>query len=340
MITTKRIAELAGVSRGTVDRVINNRGGVSKKTKENVLRIINETKYVPNKAGQVLASQKLNITIGVILPSINNFSFDEVKKGIRDAEKYFMGYGIKIVLIELKGFNHTEQLKAIDDLVEQNISGLILVPINVKEVKEKLEYLNSINISVVTLNSDIEYDKKLCHIGIDFNKNGTLIAGLIRLIINKSAANILIITGSKQVKGHNMRIDSFCNSIKPYPQYKVKNILECLEDDFTAFKLVCDTLQNDNSINVIYVTASGIKGVCKAVEHMNMQNKINVFCYDFNKSVKEYMNKDIIKASVVQDLHAISYKAVEILSNFLIYGTLPKEKNIVCQTSIKIKENI
>ena len=42
MITSKKIAELANVSRGTVDRVLNNRGGVNEKTRERVLRIATE----------------------------------------------------------------------------------------------------------------------------------------------------------------------------------------------------------------------------------------------------------------------------------------------------------
>lgn len=57
MATIKEIAALAGVSRGTVDRVLNNRGAVNPITAEKVREIAKALDYKPNKAGLVLAAQ-------------------------------------------------------------------------------------------------------------------------------------------------------------------------------------------------------------------------------------------------------------------------------------------
>nr|MCR4756140.1 LacI family DNA-binding transcriptional regulator [Lachnospiraceae bacterium] len=58
MTTIKEIARLSGVSRGTVDRVLNNRDGVSEETAERVRTIAKQLGYKPNKAGVALAAQK------------------------------------------------------------------------------------------------------------------------------------------------------------------------------------------------------------------------------------------------------------------------------------------
>lgn len=58
MATIKEIATLAGVSRGTVDRVLNHRGDVNPQTEKKILQIIRDLDYKPNKAGIVLAAQK------------------------------------------------------------------------------------------------------------------------------------------------------------------------------------------------------------------------------------------------------------------------------------------
>ena len=58
MATIKQIAEKAGVSRGTVDRVLNNRSGVNEETARKVLEIAKLLNYKPNKAGKALAAQK------------------------------------------------------------------------------------------------------------------------------------------------------------------------------------------------------------------------------------------------------------------------------------------
>lgn len=61
MTTIKDIADLAGVSRGTVDRVLNNRGAVHPKTAEKIMEIVRALDYRPNKAGLALAAQKKGI---------------------------------------------------------------------------------------------------------------------------------------------------------------------------------------------------------------------------------------------------------------------------------------
>lgn len=58
MATMKEIAELSGVSRGTVDRVLNHRGIVNAETERKVLEIAKLLDYQPNKAGIALAAQR------------------------------------------------------------------------------------------------------------------------------------------------------------------------------------------------------------------------------------------------------------------------------------------
>ena len=67
MATIKEIADLAGVSRGTVDRVLNNRGSVNPQTAQKIMEIVHALDYKPNRAGLVLAAQKKNLKLGVIL---------------------------------------------------------------------------------------------------------------------------------------------------------------------------------------------------------------------------------------------------------------------------------
>lgn len=69
-VTVKQIAELANVSRGTVDRVLNNRSGVSEATRQKVLKIAKELHYEPNFLAKALVSKKESLKIGVILTPV------------------------------------------------------------------------------------------------------------------------------------------------------------------------------------------------------------------------------------------------------------------------------
>ena len=62
VVTIKEIAEMAGVSRRTVDRVINHRGSVKPETEQKILKLIKELGYTPNAAGRSLAAHKRNFS--------------------------------------------------------------------------------------------------------------------------------------------------------------------------------------------------------------------------------------------------------------------------------------
>lgn len=72
MVTMKKIAELCGVSRGTVDRALNGRGRVNAETAAMIRKMAKQLGYEPNPAGKALAARKNNPVIGVLLPSEGN----------------------------------------------------------------------------------------------------------------------------------------------------------------------------------------------------------------------------------------------------------------------------
>lgn len=75
-LTLEQIGKLAGVSRATVSRVINNYPHIRPEIRDKVLNVIAETGYQPNLAARSLASNESNI-IGLVIPSIVNEVFTD-----------------------------------------------------------------------------------------------------------------------------------------------------------------------------------------------------------------------------------------------------------------------
>ena len=89
MATIKEIADLAGVSRGTVDRVLNKRGSVNPQTAEKILEIAQALDYKPNRAGLVLAAQKKNLKLISDMPATTHkISSGNIGKSIIKRNKY------------------------------------------------------------------------------------------------------------------------------------------------------------------------------------------------------------------------------------------------------------
>lgn len=99
MATIKEIAALAGVSRGTVDRVLNHRGCVSPATAEKIERLARDLDYRPNRAGLVLAAQKKNLTLGVILFSGDNPFYIDVLAGVQEKAQELSCYNCTVLEI-------------------------------------------------------------------------------------------------------------------------------------------------------------------------------------------------------------------------------------------------
>ena len=86
MLTIKEVAELAGVSKSTVSRVLNNNGYVSNEARQKIEKVIKEHQYKPSAAAVSLSKQESSI-IGVVIPEIDNPFFAEV---LRELPKWPM----------------------------------------------------------------------------------------------------------------------------------------------------------------------------------------------------------------------------------------------------------
>ncbi len=120
-MTINEIANLAGVSRATVSRYLNN-GYVSNEKREKIQKIIEETGYVPSTQAQTLRTKKTKL-IGVILPKISSSTISRMTAGISDA---ITKYGYMMLLANTNN-NEKEELKYLQLFKENQVDGIILI---------------------------------------------------------------------------------------------------------------------------------------------------------------------------------------------------------------------
>ncbi|WP_271399025.1 LacI family DNA-binding transcriptional regulator [Salinicoccus roseus] len=128
MITINDIAEMAGVSRTTVSRVINSTGYVSEKARRRVMDVIEETGYVPSQHAKSLRTKETKI-IGVILPKI---STDTSSRTVNGMNSVFEGIGYQILLTttDLERQKEIEHLRLLQN---RQVDGIILIATNVDQ---------------------------------------------------------------------------------------------------------------------------------------------------------------------------------------------------------------
>lgn len=157
-VTIKEIADICGVSHGTVDRALNNRPGISDKTKEKILKIAAELNYYPDFRARSLAKGTTK-TIGLVLFDLYNRSFSQLTNAV-ETESRSKDYLVNLLLTDK--CIHSEK-EAIENLISRKVDGIILFPINQGEAFES--YLTNLNIPIVTICNKLS--DKWSYVGID-----------------------------------------------------------------------------------------------------------------------------------------------------------------------------
>ncbi|GAA0182283.1 LacI family DNA-binding transcriptional regulator [Clostridium sediminicola] len=235
-LTIRDIAKLAGVSKSTVSRVLNNTGYVNVDTRRKIEKVIEENDYTPSATARSLSKQETNV-IGVIIPEADNPFFGEILKGISDvADKN----SLSIIFCNTNNDEEKEK-NALRMLKEQRIKGVILTPATDEKLiqfdshnKEFIGLVNALEVPVVLLDRDIDYND-WDGIFID-NKKGAFDA--VNVLIKAGHKKIATITGDLKLKIGRERLEGYKEAFKHHCMEIDERYI--FEGDFTtdtAYKL-------------------------------------------------------------------------------------------------------
>jgi LacI family sucrose operon transcriptional repressor len=143
------VAKLAGVSKTTASRVLNNRGYLSEKTLEKVHDAMETLNYQPNAAARQLFKQKTGL-IGLIFPTVSNPFFGELVNYL-EYELYQRDF--KVIIGNSLQDTHKET-DYLNQLLAGQVDGLIVGTHNQGIAEYKYSHLPVVAIDRV-MNSDI-----------------------------------------------------------------------------------------------------------------------------------------------------------------------------------------
>ncbi len=339
-VTVKSLAQAAGVSRGTVDRVLHNRGAVKPEVAQRIRTLAKEFGYVPNRAGRALAASKTPFKIGVLLPGIGNLFFDDVKAGILKAVADYSDLGLEVVVREVQGYEVNTHANAIEYLLNKNCQALCLSTVDDPQIRERINALTQSGMPVVLLNTDISAVNRMCYVGSDYKTAGATCGGLLSMCRHQEPLKILVVTGSKLMLGHNLRIEGLKQELtRQGSAFEIVAVVESNDSDIRAQELTLQQIKVHPDINCVYVTGAGVQGVGAALIALE-RPEIFAISFDEVYTTRELLQEGIIKFTVCQQPERQGYHAVKRAYQALT-GQLPlKTEDFITDTIIKIKANL
>lgn len=335
----KKIAELAGVSRGTVDRVLNNRGSVSPETERKIREIAQRLGYKPNLAGLALAAQKKKCRLGVILFGPDNPFFDRVLAGVSEQAAALAEYDCA-VLIRQVSFDAQAQLDAISELAAEGIHGLVLTPYNDPAIRERIDRLADEGIPVVTTNTDIEGSRRIGYVGSNYYRDGQTAGGLMRLVTG-GRAKLGIISGSSRVLCHTDRIAGFTEVIRrTAPGIEILDTLMNHDDEAESYAVTSRFLKEHPEADAVFFAAAGLGGGCRAILESGRAEGIRIICFDADETHRPMLENGLISASISQQPMRQGSLPLRLLFDHLTTGKLPDPEISYVDAAIRIRENL
>lgn len=339
------IARISGVSAGTVDRVIHNRGRVSEDKRKRVENVLEKFGYEPNMAARSLASKK-DLTIIVLAPSYPEGSYWElVYRGMERAAAELKNYGVRVSYIRFDQYDRGSFNRAAAGVADSGCSGVLIATHFLPGVVELSGRLDSEKIPYIYIDSGIEGCGNLAYFGGDSFVSGQIAGKL--LFTGKDSPEKVFIAHIKFTR----------QDISLQMKTRGEGFAEYLAQ--AGFKGEVDHLELDPdnrgaSVRILHNYLSGARGqrIGGIVLNSRMYQLIQIMDLiglDIKDGVKlvgfeaipanvSALMKGKVASLVSQRPELQGYYALKAMGEYLLYGRTPEKENLM-PLDILIKEN-
>ena len=336
MITIKKIAELANVSAGTVDRIIHKRGQVSQENIDKVNEIIEKYEYKKNIFASNLAFNK-KFKIAVFLPNHKSLEYWKLPiVGIEKAAKEFINFGFSIDYYYYN-YDLLSFKKSALELLKSDYQGVLFAPIFYEESLIFLKEFQKKNGHVIMIDSDIKEIPNKYFIGQDAFQSGFLSGKLLSLSLTDKSTTILIIKITREVEITSIYLErikgfySFFENKKEYKNIKFKEIKIKESDNIELSTTIFE------DVDSIFVPNSRAYIIAEFIKKNNLKG-IKITGYDLLKRNIDFLTSDVISFLINQNPEEQGFLGVSHLYKKLVLKEEINSENYM-PLEIIVKEN-
>lgn len=342
-IRIKDIAERAGVSVGTVDRVLHDRPNVSQPARLKVEQALKEMNYQPNMYASALAYNK-EYTFYMLIPRHESEAYwEEIEEGARKCEDMRRDFHIDVEVEFYERSDEDTFRKKAQDILQAKPDGVVVVPASLITTREFTDKLHEIGIPFILLDSNMPDLKPLSFFGQDSFCSGYFAAKTLMLIANKEKEIMLM----RQTKdGHVMSKQQDNREVgfrhymhDHYPNIKIEDLdlpikgtkneyVKMLEKFFTEHKQIhhCITLTSKAHIVGDFLLKTN-------------RRDIQIMGYDMVEKNARCLREGSISFLIAQHAYMQGYSCIETLFRAIV---LKKKVTPVNYMPIELlmKENV
>jgi LacI family transcriptional regulator len=256
------IARLAGVGTATVDRVLNERGGVSQKSVEKAARRLKLNRILPSSHRRVLRIEVLLARPELPLVARMKHEFGRLSERMD-----------RSVVIE-RTILKTDDPRLVAKAIRQTTAdGLIFYPHEDPQIYGAIAQAQARGVQVVTILSDVPDSERLACAGTDHFEAGRT-AGFFMAQMARSAGPIAILCHNQKIYGHAKRIAGFCDALLRHGKHLyVAKIIEGDDDSRKSEMQLVKAFKEQDDIVGIYNVGAANDAVGIAIDRNLLRNR-------------------------------------------------------------------
>ncbi|GAB1483377.1 substrate-binding domain-containing protein [Treponema sp.] len=344
-MTVKEIAELAGVSIGTVDRVLHGRGRVALETANRIQAIVDASSYTPNPLARNLKRSK-PYRFCVLLPNRSEDSgyWAQAASGIEGAADELRTFNIETELIEFDRYEPDSFKRSSVKVHASKPDGLLLAPVMPEVAKAFIESLGD-SIPYAFFDADLPGTSPLCSIGQDSFQGGQLAGRLAHLFANETTAPggqaPLYAVLNAHSEDHHIRTrrDGFLQYAENRGMRTV--VLEDIgmESDREVIKALKSLLSKEGDLTGVFVTSAPSHRIAEALLTLSPERHRIVIGYDLVEENIQGLREGRIDAIISQRPETQARRGLMDLYRAIVLGRTV-EKRVVIPIDLYLKENL
>lgn len=320
--TIKDIAKLAGVSAGTVDRVMHNRGEVSEASKMKVQKVLDEINYQPNMFAIGLAAKK-KYSIYCIIPFyIKDDYWYSVAQGIEKAASELKSFNVKTEFIFYNYSTKDSYLDAQQKLLLQAPDAVLIAPNFRSETLSFTTQLNEAHIPFAFIDVNIEGVNALEYIGQDSYQSGYIAAKILMREYKEGQELVLFLSNDKENPSEfqmQRRLEGFMKYLNHnYSNLKIHDAILNRDDYEVNRRMLAKFFENHPKANIGVVFNSRVYQVGHFLKDSGIRME-GLIGYDLLPQNVELLKSGIVTYLIGQRPGLQGYCAVKALADKIVF---------------------
>jgi len=309
-----RIAEMASVSIGTVDRALHGRGGIKEATRKRILQIAQQIGYSPNLAARALSAAKGRAKIGVCVPQEIRFFYDQLWAGICDEGARFEPLGMEFVHRPVRNLGEGDEA-AFRELLDHGVDGIVLTAGSPKGLTPLINEAEEKGVHVVCVSTDAPESRRSGIVCVEPHLNGSLAGELMGKFL-PAGSKVGVVAGMLQTEDHRKKTEGFTEAfLEQCRGGKIARVVEGHEDEKESFEKTSGLLRDFPGLDGLYVNTVNCLPVCRALLEAGSEGKTRLITTDLFAEMAPYFQRGIITASIYQHPYRQGQIAVRLIAD-------------------------